>query len=146
MIKRITESGKNFLLGISTSFLFLKYVACVSLLEGPSMLPTFNVSGDIVLVNRFFDLKIGNVLVYKSPVDPNRLVIKRVLGLPGDIILHDNKQILIPKGHIWFQGDNYGFSNDSRAYGPVSIGMIQGKIEYLLFPHFKRVGSNVVNL
>lgn len=33
----------------------------------------------------------------------------------------------VPKGHVWIQGDNIYASNDSRYFGPVPYGLIQGK-------------------
>jgi signal peptidase I len=55
---------------------------------GPSMLPTFNVSGDILLLehlsSKFEKVRPGDVVMARSPVNPNLVVCKRVLGLEGD--------------------------------------------------------------
>ena len=63
-------------------------------IEGDSMLPTYH-NGDIVLTLPFGGLpKQGDVVVFRPPVtepaaesnlplDPNRVLIKRVVGLPG---------------------------------------------------------------
>ena len=34
----------------------------------------------------------------------------------------------IPKGHLWLLGDNPKYSKDSRDYGPVPYGLIQGRV------------------
>ncbi|RYQ96243.1 hypothetical protein Ahy_B08g091925 [Arachis hypogaea] len=34
----------------------------------------------------------------------------------------------MPKGHVWIQGDNIFASHDSRHFGPVPYGLIQGKV------------------
>lgn len=34
----------------------------------------------------------------------------------------------MPKGHVWIQGDNIYSSFDSRTYGAVPYGLIQGKV------------------
>jgi len=33
----------------------------------------------------------------------------------------------VPKGHVWVQGDNIYDSRDSRQFGPVPYGLIQGR-------------------
>lgn len=55
-------------------------------LAGPSMLPTFHESGDIVLVDCLFvkmgrELKKGDIVIAKSPSSPGATVCKRILGL-----------------------------------------------------------------
>ena len=41
---------------------------------------------------------------------------------------------VVPKGHVWLLGDNPDESIDSRHYGPVPIGLIQGKAICKLLP------------
>lgn len=52
------------------------------------MLPTFNVAGDILLLehisNKFWGIKVGDVVMARSPTNPRLVVCKRVLGLEGD--------------------------------------------------------------
>lgn len=36
--------------------------------------------------------------------------------------------VKIPAGHVWLLGDNPKNSNDSRYYGAVPLGMLQGRI------------------
>ncbi|TFK76914.1 LexA/Signal peptidase, partial [Pluteus cervinus] len=122
--------------------LFGEYVGRISLMEGPSMLPTFNAHGDIVLENRLAirlnpdNISRGDLVTLRSPIDPNRIICKRVLGLPGDIICVDptgekapsTEHVVIPQGHIWISGDNAAMSRDSRDYGPVSMSLVQAKV------------------
>ncbi|KAJ3305087.1 hypothetical protein HDV03_002014 [Kappamyces sp. JEL0829] len=114
-------------------------VVSIGFCEGPSMLPTFNVAGDIVLVDMFAwkyrGIPWGSIIVFTSPENPEKRVTKRVIGLPGDTILVDptnraspRKSITIPEGHVWTQGDNYDYSNDSRSYGPLPMGLIKGRV------------------
>jgi hypothetical protein len=65
-------------------------------LAGPSMLPTFNEAGDIVVVDCLFvkmgrELKKGDIVISKSPTNPRTTVCKRVLGLvsPSVCYPHD---------------------------------------------------------
>ncbi len=54
-----------------------------------SMKPTLLV-GDFILVNklvyRFSDVQRGDIVVFKWPVDPRIDFIKRVIGMPGDVV------------------------------------------------------------
>ncbi|QJC34854.1 signal peptidase I [Enterobacteriaceae endosymbiont of Donacia piscatrix] len=77
-----------------------------------SMLPTLNI-GDFIIVNKFiygiknpFNSKIfiknklpqrGDIVVFKYPKNIKINYIKRIIGLPGDIIFYDitNKQIVL---------------------------------------------------
>jgi signal peptidase I len=115
------------------------------------MLPTFNVAGDLVLIDKLFwrfrELELGSIIVYQSPRDPDRFVIKRLLGKPGDLIYIDptvsNEKVRVPEGHIWTQGDNYTHSNDSRHYGPVSMGLIQGQVLCQVWPILKFIDKGL---
>jgi len=112
------------------------------------MLPTLAVTGDWVLESRlaFFlgrsHLSRGDIIIYTSPSDPHNLVCKRVLGLPGDIVCVDptgrwapsTEHVVVPKGHVWTMGDNAPWSRDSREYGPVSMGLIRGKLVARIWP------------
>lgn len=73
---------------------------------GDSMFPTYK-NGEIILGTRLYrksKLKIGDVIVYKSPTD-GKIVIKRIDAIKED-------------AH-WFYclGDNLDCSYDSRYYG-----------------------------
>lgn len=96
-----------------------------------SMLPTLQ-NGDLILVNKFqygirlpvIDKKVielgtpsrGDVMVFRYPVDTNVDYIKRVVGLPGDVIQYQNKVLTIngqPVPHVR-HGDY--FEPDRSAY------------------------------
>ncbi|MES2663283.1 MAG: signal peptidase I [Pseudomonadota bacterium] len=75
-----------------------------------SMMPTL-IAGDFVLVNKFtYGLRLplggikildvsdpqrGDVMVFKFPESPSTNFIKRVIGLPGDVIEYRDKQLII---------------------------------------------------
>ncbi len=75
-----------------------------------SMLPTLE-AGDFILVNKFsYGLRLplghqkfldlgsperGDVIVFRYPEDPSIDYIKRVIGIPGDKIRYQNKQLFI---------------------------------------------------
>jgi inner membrane protease subunit 1 len=106
------------------------------------MLPTLNNSGELViesiLPHRLFPnhLARGELITLISPINPSRIICKRVIGLPGDIICVDpmglkvpsTEHVVVPKGHVWIAGDNAAWSTDSRDYGPVSMALVRGRI------------------
>ncbi|KAI8990808.1 peptidase S24/S26A/S26B/S26C, partial [Mycotypha africana] len=103
---------------------------------GPSMLPYFGTYGIILsdnLSKRFREFKPGDVVICKSPEVPNRQVMKRIIGMPGDSICKDptaeeREYLTVPRGHIWVGGDNLSMSKDSRTYGPVPLAMVKGRV------------------
>ncbi|KAI8616912.1 hypothetical protein BC830DRAFT_1116058 [Chytriomyces sp. MP71] len=137
--------------GLCITLLVQKYLGDITMCTGPSMLPTFNSIGDIVLIEHiswrwYRALSLGDVVVAVSPLDRTRIVCKRVLGLPGDRVLRDptlpdSEMIKVPPGHVWLQGDNLTHSTDSRAYGPLPMGLLRGKVYAKLWPSFTLIQS-----
>ncbi|KAJ7139841.1 LexA/Signal peptidase [Mycena epipterygia] len=126
----------------------LSYIGTISTMAGPSMLPTLANEGEIVVENRWSlrfnpdSLQRGDLITLRSPLDRTRIICKRVIGFPGDVICVDptgqkapsTEHVVVPKGHIWVMGDNAAYSRDSREYGPVSMGLIQGKLYARIWP------------
>ncbi|KAJ6519544.1 signal peptidase I family protein [Mycena sanguinolenta] len=120
-------------------------------MAGPSMLPTLANEGELVVENRWShrmhpeSLRRGDLITFRSPLDRNRIVCKRVIGFPGDIICVDptgqkapsTEHVEVPKGHIWVMGDNASMSRDSRDYGPISMGLIEGRLSARVWPPSK---------
>ncbi|XP_058775093.1 uncharacterized protein LOC131649348 [Vicia villosa] len=57
---------------------------------GPSMLPTLNIIGDVVLVEhlspRIGKVGHGDLVLVTSPLNPNRNLTKRVVAMEGDTV------------------------------------------------------------
>jgi signal peptidase I len=134
-----------------------------------SMHPTLQ-AGDRVLVNRLayraHEIRRGDVIVFARPPgspitgpDAPKDLIKRVIGLPGDIVatrdgavwingrrltepylpggtpstgLDDG--VKIPTGHVWVMGDNRTNSADSRVFGPLSERLVIGRAFARVWP------------
>ncbi|CAL1373280.1 unnamed protein product [Linum trigynum] len=122
------------------------YICSTTLVQGPSMLPTLNYSGDVVLIehlsHRLGKLEPGDIVVVRSPVDPKKIVAKRIVGMEGDRVTYltepsyseSSRTVLVPKGHVWIQGDNVYASADSRYFGAVPYGLIQGRAFLRVWP------------
>lgn len=130
-------------LHVTDTYLFSSTLVC-----GPSMLPTLNLTGDVVLTervsHRLGKLGRGDLVLLRSPLDPNRILTKRIVGMEGDTVtfLTDptcadstiSRQV--PEGHIWVQGDNMYLSSDSRQFGPLPYGLIQAKVFFRVWPPY----------
>ncbi|KAM8972053.1 mitochondrial inner membrane protease subunit 2 [Pelodytes ibericus] len=135
----------GFFVSVPVTVTFLDRVACVARVEGVSMQPSLNPAGrsdsDVVLLNRWsirnYEVQRGNIVSLLSPKNPEQKIIKRVIALEGDIVKtmgHKNRYIKVPKGHMWVEGDHYGHSFDSNAFGPVSLGLLHAHATYILWP------------
>eukprot|EP00250_Pteridium_aquilinum_P006822 c16660_g2_i1 orf=812-1297(-) len=124
---------------------FKEHVVEIHQVMGPSMLPTFSATGDVLLVERlstrFQRVKQGDIVMSLSPENPRLIVCKRILGLEGDeVTVLPSKgngllqHVSVPKGHVWLQGDNLLNSADSRNYGPVPYALLKGKVCLRVWP------------
>ncbi|KAL1124609.1 hypothetical protein AAG570_001233 [Ranatra chinensis] len=115
-------------------------VTAVDLLGYPALNPDGK-SSDYVFLNRLsvrlHDVSRGDVVSLFSPKDPHQKLIKRVIGLEGDIIntlSHRNPVVKVPKGHCWVEGDNSDNSMDSNSFGPVALALITAKATAVVWP------------
>jgi mitochondrial inner membrane protease subunit 1 len=156
----LSSSAGEFMVGLvkftAIVYCIQSYVIDITLCVGPSMLPTLNSAGDILLLSRFLHryrpVEVNDVVVARSPSNPSQIVCKRVLGLEGDYIQYkrprsgnmefsySKKGIVVPDGHIWLQGDNESNSTDSRHYGPVPEALVTGIALMRIWP-FNAVGT-----
>lgn len=89
--------------------------------QGTSMIPTLH-TGNLVLVNKidydFENPQPGDVIVFKFPLDPSQDFIKRVIGVPGDVIR-------ITPGHVYRDGrlvhEPYIKNETNYSFGPKKV-------------------------
>jgi signal peptidase I len=149
-----------------------------------SMIPTLEIN-DRVLVNklsyRFGAVERGDILVFDSPeavdidrsffervfrsigeatglTSPDTVLIKRVIGLPGETVevrdnqvfvngnpiaepylpdgvsMRDEPEITVPADAVFMMGDNRNASNDSRRFGPIPREDIVGRAFVTVWP------------
>lgn len=127
---------------------FNEEVATLLVVEGASMRPTLNPETmgedsrertDVCILRKWRYIPTrGDVVCLNAPRKSGS-VVKRIVALPGDVVLPRASSasiptpILIPDGHVWVEGDNAANSVDSNAYGPVPVGMLIGRVSHVLF-------------
>jgi signal peptidase I len=117
-----------------------------------SMIPTLLV-GDLILVNKFdygirlpvINKKIiaihepqrGDVMVFRYPLDPREDYIKRVVGLPGDIVTYNDQKLTINGKPVPTQPLGEFYDDDSLRYSPMFMEHL-GKVEHKILVDPKR--------
>lgn len=146
------------------------FILAPNQVKGASMEPTFD-SGDYILTSKitykFRAPQRGDVVVFKSPKNPDIDYIKRIIGLPNDRIMvqggnvfvnnvlisepyiaattnlwdggfvKDGVPVIVPEGYMFVMGDNRPRSSDSREFGNVREEDIIGYVFFRYFPSNK---------
>ena len=123
---------------------------------GNDMEPTISKDETVYITNQIGNIKRGDIVVFKYPGDQKQSFIKRVVGLPGEVIsiregrvyidqklLEENyldsklntstrsmSDLTIPPRTYYVLGDNRDHSNDSRLWGPLSVDLIYGRVMF----------------
>jgi len=129
-------------------------------IEGFSMLPSFHQNDRVIvskLAYRSNEIERGDIVVFDYPNNPEEEYIKRVIGIPGDIIsisdgavilngdvlkesyiddfiLGEMDEVVVPIGTIFVLGDNRNHSSDSRYWGALPTEYIIGKAIFIYWP------------
>ena len=84
-------------------------------------------------------IKVNDIIVFKSMIEENVLICKRVVGVENDVINLNDRKIKIKSNYLWTEGDNSLFSYDSRNYGPISNYLVVGKVRFSIYQKFSFV-------
>lgn len=162
----LARCAVQFTVWLPAFILFSNNVASIERVSGISMSPNFCPNPtiqDYILASRWNatrNLQRGQVVLYQyvlpppyrlhpadmpsSPVNPEIIVIKRIVGLPGDVVRTRKNSVhgvvTVPPGHVWVEGDEAFHSLDSNTYGPVPIALITAKVTHIVYPP-QRVGA-----
>ena len=153
---------KDILLAVVIAFLMVVFLYQPVKVEGTSMQPEL-LDQERIFVNKFVyhfeEIHRGDIVVFWYPKDPSKSFIKRVLGVPGDLVsirdgqVYINGQLVeeryVPRGyqdadsyppvrvrdgHYYVLGDHRNASNDSRSWGLVPRKYIYGKAVFRYWP------------
>ena len=161
-VKKIIKELIPYIIIIIVVLLVKKYIFTPVIVNGPSMMDTLH-DKDVMLLDKI-GVKLNGIGRFDIVViqTKNSKIIKRVIGLPGEIIEYkDNKlyingeeledpygnevtydidKVEIPKDTYYVLGDNRTDSVDSRIIGVVSKNDILGHATFIIYP-FNRIGS-----
>ena len=156
--------SRDLLISVVLAVLVILFLYQPVKVEGTSMMPSL-VDQERIFINKFVykygigDIQRGDMVVFWFPVDPTKSYIKRVIGLPGDVIEVDNgtvyvngkalKEDYVPDEYrdrmsmspytvgsdeYFVLGDHRSSSNDSRSWGAVPRNFIYGKAVFVYWP------------
>jgi signal peptidase I len=124
---RFRENVEAILIAVIIALFIRTFVVQAFKIPSGSMKPTLLI-GDHILVNKFiYGVKIpylssvllpvkdpqrGDIVVFKFPVDPRKDFIKRVIGVPGDVVEIQDKTIFINGRRV---NHDYGVFSDPRV-------------------------------
>jgi nickel-type superoxide dismutase maturation protease len=102
--------------------------------RGSSMLPSLS-PGDWALAVAATRYRRGDVVVVRDPGRPGLEMVKRLVGLPGDLGL--GGEVLGPD-EFWVEGDHPEASTDSRSFGPVRREHLMARVRLVYWPFQRR--------
>jgi signal peptidase I len=163
----LASLAKDFALALLLALFVLIFLFQPFRVDGESMLPRFQ-DHERIIVNklsyRLGEIQRGDVVVFWFPADANKSFVKRVVGMPGEVVeiqqgrVHINGELLeedyvpeefrlredhgpmlVRRGYYYVLGDHRTRSYDSRAWGLVPERYIYGKAVLTYWPP-RRVG------
>src|SRR6266850_3334865 len=157
---------RDLLIAIGLALVIIVFLYQPVKVEGTSMAPLLSDQERIFInkfVYRFEPIERGDVVVFWYPLDRTKSFIKRVVGLPGEVVeirqgivyvdgeplaepyvppqyedLSDFGPLRVPRDNYFVMGDHRISSNDSRVFGTVASRFIYGRAVFAYWPvdHF----------
>ena len=157
--REVREWVVAFAFALIAFFLIRTFLFTVISVEGKSMDTTLH-DGERLIVT-VLDMRLsgpqhGDVVICHYP-DRKENFVKRVIGLPGDVVTMENGMTYVnaepidepyvadpdlgsygpyevPEGEYFVMGDNRNASNDSRRVGYIDRDMFVGKVKFVMWP------------
>lgn len=165
--KGIFDIIEFLIIGVTVIALIFIFVGQPVRVTGDSMLPNFEDGEQLIAEKvsiKYSTLQRGEVVILRHPKSNDTLLIKRVVGMPGETFkissgkvlidgkeleepyLSDNtstpgygeitngEELTIPENSYVVLGDNRENSSDSREWGPIIKGLIIGRGFLVYYP------------
>jgi len=166
----LRETVETLVIAFFLAFVIITFVAQSFWIPTGSMWPNLRIN-DRIMAYKFLygldDVKRGDIIVFKFPLNPKENFVKRVIGLPGDEVRVKNKEVYIndklldepyvvhsdtwnrgfprdeygpmkvPPDSLFMLGDNRDSSDDSRFWGFVPAENIIGEAFLLYWPPWR---------
>src|SRR6201987_5921391 len=168
VVREIRWWARDVFFAVGTAILIVVFLYQPVKVEGTSMLPEL-VDQERIFVNKYVyrieKIERKDIVVFWYPLDPTKSYIKRVIGMPGDVVevrrgqVYVNDKLLdepyitsevrdtrsyapvyVEPGHYYVLGDHRNQSNDSRMWGLVPEKDIYGKAVFRYWP-IDKMGS-----
>jgi signal peptidase I len=160
LLRTLREVAETVIPAVVIALIINVFLAQATQVLGQSMEPNLHTSQRVVVEKVTYRFlhgpRRGDVVVLNLPEQPDMLI-KRVIGLPGETIEVRDGQVYIdgepihepwttnpgggyygpvtvPPLHVFVMGDNRSASNDSRSFGPVSVDAIIGRAWFSYWP------------
>jgi signal peptidase I len=124
--------------------------------------PTLQPGDRFLAATGRFDPARGAMVLFRAPDDPERTYVKRVIGLPGDVVAGGPNGVIVngevrdaravapfgpvtvPGGAVFVVGDDLANSLDSRAFGCIEKASITGRPLYVVWSRtWSRIGTTL---
>jgi signal peptidase I len=160
LLRALREVAETVIPAVVIALVINLFLAQATQVLGQSMEPNLHSTQRVVVEKVTYRFshgpRRGDIVVIDLP-DQAEMLIKRVVGLPGETIevrggkvYIDGEELsehwavnpgggsygrqTVPPLHIFVMGDNRGASNDSRSFGPVPIEHIVGRAWFSYWP------------
>ncbi len=165
VLQSAIEWIRTIAIAILIAVLFKLFIGDTTRVKGNSMNDTLH-NDDVLFVDKISmnisGLKRGDIVILDAPDEENTKYIKRVVGMPGDVVSIEDGKVYVngeyyeenytntdttnpitdesywqlKDGEYFVMGDNrlVGQSNDSRAFGPITEESIVGHAVFRIYP------------
>jgi signal peptidase I len=160
LLQALREVAETVIPAVVIALVINLFLAQATQVLGQSMEPNLHTAQRVVVEKVTYRFvhgpRRGDIVVIDMP-EQAEMLIKRVVGLPGETIQVRRGQVYIddklleepwtvnpgggsygpqtiPPLHVFVLGDNRGASNDSRSFGPVPIEHIVGRAWFSYWP------------
>ena len=162
VLSEIRGWARDVFFAIGTAIIIVVFFYQPVKVEGTSMLPEL-VDQERIFVNKFVyrieHVARRDIVVFWYPLDTSKSYIKRIIGVPGDVVEVRRGEVLVngenldesyvppnyfdrrsylpvyvEPGHYYVLGDHRNQSNDSRMWGLVPEQNIYGKAVFRYWP------------